>query len=329
MKRPVFQNRAIARVSFFITLFAVVNASAQTVPPTVESPPTAPPVSDTSTPSAAVTPEPSPATSPAASPTPAPAPAPRVQKFDLNEAASRYVALVMEADRIATMKTLSPEALQTSLRITSRMSSKGISEGAGAFAALTAASHSEFAASFATVVNILGRDAVIVRLKDNPDQLFGMINGYGSAVKLSSGALSSSLEKLVRAETVLGEAAYSVQKEAWAQRAVDTQGTLAALRAEALAPHGLDELTAWTMPPAISDDPLNSRHLLAASYILLGDQVSASEVLDRPLGKMCMNRVQLNIRQCVAASQFPYEHAFCLSRHSFGEASLCVKAATK
>ncbi len=327
MKRPLFQSRAIARVSFFITLFAVVNASAQTVPPTVETPPIAPPVSDTSTPGAAVTPEPSPATLP--TPAAAPATAPRVQKFDLNEAASRYVALVMEADRIATMKTLSPEALQTSLRITSRMSSKGISEGAGAFAALTAASHSEFAASFATVVNILGRDAVIVRLKDNPDQLFGMINGYGSAVKLSSGALSSSLEKLVRAETVLGEAAYSVQKEAWAQRAVDTQGTLAALRAEALAPHGLDELTAWTMPPAISDDPLHSRHLLAASYILLGDQVSATEVLDRPLGKMCMNRVQLNIRQCVAASQFPYEHAFCLSRHSFGEASLCVKAATK
>jgi hypothetical protein len=329
MKRPLFQSKAIARVSFFITLFAVVNASAQTVPPTVETPPTAPPVSDISTPSAAVTPEPSPATLPTPAPAAAPATAPRVQKFDLNEAASRYVALVMEADRIATMKTLSPEALQTSLRVTSRMSSKGISEGAGAFAALTAASHSEFAASFATVVNILGRDAVIVRLKDNPDQLFGMINGYGSAVKLSSGALSSSLEKLVRAETVLGEAAYSVQKEAWAQRAVDTQGTLAALRAEALAPHGLDELTAWTMPPAISDDPLNSRYLLAASYILLGDQVSASEVLDRPLGKMCMNRVQLNIRQCVAASQFPYEHAFCLSRHSFGEASLCVKAATK
>jgi hypothetical protein len=31
----------------------------------------------------------------------------------------------------------------------------------------------------------------------------------------------------------------------------------------------------------------------------------------------------------VAASRFPFEHAFCLSQHSFGEAASCVKDSVK
>jgi hypothetical protein len=256
-------------------------------------------------------------------------PAPASPKFDMNEAASRYVALVKEADRISSLNPMSPDAIASSLRLTSRVSGRGITEGAGAYIALTAASHSEFASSLATVVNLLGRDAVLLRLKENPQALFSMINGYGSASKLASGALNTSVASLAKAQDVLGQAAYGVQKDAWSQRVVDTPATLAMVRAEAAAPTGLDELTAWTLPPRISDDPINSRFLLAASYRLLGDDVAATEILDKPLGKMCMNRVQLNVRQCIAASQYPYEHLFCLSRHSFGEAMSCVKDVVK
>jgi hypothetical protein len=69
--------------------------------------------------------------------------------------------------------------------------------------------------------------------------------------------------------------------------------------------------------------------VLAASYRLLGDEVTATELLDKPMGRMCMNRVQLNVRQCIAASRYPYEHAFCLSQHSFGEALSCIKTSVR
>jgi hypothetical protein len=259
----------------------------------------------------------------------APAGATPTAKFDMNQAAARYVALVKEADRISTLNPMSTEAIQSSLRLTLRVSGQGITEGAGAYVALTAASHSEFASSLATVVNLLGRDAVLQRLKENPQALFSMINGYGSASKLASGALTTSVASLTRAQDVLGQAAYGVQKEAWAKREVDTAATLEMVRTEAAAATGLEELTAWTMPPRISDEPINPRFLLAASYRLLGDDVAATELLSKPLGRMCMNRVQLNVRQCIAASQFPYEHLFCLSKHSFGETLGCVNDAVK
>jgi hypothetical protein len=51
--------------------------------------------------------------------------------------------------------------------------------------------------------------------------------------------------------------------------------------------------------------------------------------LDKPLGRMCMNRVQLNVRQCLAASRHPFEHSFCLSQHSFGETHKCVSEVAK
>jgi hypothetical protein len=256
-------------------------------------------------------------------------PAPATPKFDMNEAASRYVALVKEADRIATLNPLSADAIVSSLRLTARLSQRGMTEGAGAYIALTAASHAEFASSLATVVNLLGREVVLARLKENPQALFSLINGYESAMKLASGALSSSVATLGKAQDVLGEAAYSVQKDAWSQRVVDTPATLVMLRSEATAPAGLEEVTTWSLAPQISNDPISQRYMLAASYRLLGDDVSATEILDRPPGRLCMNRVQLNVRQCVAASQYPYEQLFCLSRHSFGEAMTCVKDATK
>lgn len=274
------------------------------------------------------TPAPAPASAPAANETVAVASV-ATPKFDMTEAAARYVALVKEADRISTLNPLSVDAIMSSLRLTSRMSSRGITEGAGAYIALTAASQSDFASSFATVVNLLGKEAVMVRLKDNPQALFSMINGYGSASKLASGALSTSLATLTKAEETLGAAAYSVQRETWSQSVVNTDATLAMIRSEAAAPTNLEELTVWTLPPRISDDAINPRFMLAASYRLLGDDVAATQLLDKPAGRTCMNRVQLNVRQCIAASQYPYEHLFCLSKHSFGETNGCVKDALK
>jgi hypothetical protein len=267
-----------------------------------------------------------------ASLTPAPArpqassPLPR---FDMNEAAHRYVALVEEADRMASLPALSTDAIAQALAVTSQTSGKGISEGAGAYATQVVARNAEFAAGLRTIVNMMGRDAVLARLKSDPDTFLAMISGSREAARAASGALLASEAKLALAQEVLGEAAYSVQTQSWSQRIVDTQATLAAHRQAANLP--LERADGpVTMPDSeASDAPINGRYLLAASYRILGDDVAATEVLDKPLGRMCMNRVQLNVRQCLAASQYPYEHLFCLSKHSFGETLGCVKDTVK
>jgi hypothetical protein len=92
----------------------------------------------------------------AAPPAPAELPA-----FDMAATAARFNALVGEADRLMTLRTLTPEAVQGALLSTARLSSAGISEGAASYAVLSASAHAPFASSLQTAVNLLGRDAVM------------------------------------------------------------------------------------------------------------------------------------------------------------------------
>jgi hypothetical protein len=250
-------------------------------------------------------------------------------RFDMREAAQRYVALVHEADRISGLPNLSSHEIAQSLSTTAQVSNKGISEGVGAYATHVAASNAEFASGLRTVANIMGRDAVLARLKSDPDQFLAMISGSGQAAREASGALVASQAKLAHAQEILGEAAYSVQTQSWSQSIVDAQESLAAHRHAATQPLPENDGQSASFSTSASTTPINGRYLLAASYQILGDDVAATQILDKPLGRMCMNRVQLNVRQCLAASQHPYEHLFCLSQHSFGETLGCVKDVVK
>jgi hypothetical protein len=99
--------------------------------------------------------------------------------------AARFNALVGEADRLTTLRALSPEAIQGALLSTARLSSSGISEGAASYAVLSASAHAPFASSLQTAVNLLGRDAVLERLKNDPEAFsivwlcLGMMSGWG------------------------------------------------------------------------------------------------------------------------------------------------------
>jgi hypothetical protein len=141
--------------------------------------------------------------------------------------------------------------------------------------------------------------------------------------------MADSLVKMDMASAILGEAAYSVQKEARAQREVDPQLVLTAHRASSTSAVDLSPLDASDMRNTRAEVPLDKRSLVAAAYHVLGDDVVSTKLISRTSGKMCMTRVQLNVRQCLAASRYPYEHLFCLSRHSFQECSGCVRDAIK
>jgi hypothetical protein len=250
-------------------------------------------------------------------------------KFDMVDAAARYVAFVREADRMTRPNALASESIASALTNTSRVSAKEITEGVGAYATLSVANDPAFRAGIETAVGLLGREAALTRLKESPATFLTMISGSNDAHRVASGAIANSTAKLEAAQSALNDAAYALQKERWAMQAVDTQATLAAHRAAAASPSGLTPFAPSDLPATASEAPVNSRYVLAASYHLLGDDVSATALLDKPLGRMCMNRVQLNVRQCIAASRFPFEHAFCLSQHSFGEANGCVKDSVK
>ena len=259
----------------------------------------------------------------------APPPPAELPAFDMAATAARFNALVGEADRLTTLRTLTPEAVQGALLSTARLSSAGIAEGAASYAVLSASAHAPFASSLQTAVNLLGRDAVMERLKTDPEAFLGLVASSQEAATIASGVMADSLVKMDKASTLLGEAAYSVQKEAWAQREVDPQLVLTAHRTASTSAVELSPLGASDMRNTRAEVPLDKRFLVAAAYHVLGDDVASTKLISRTSGKMCMNRVQLNVRQCLAASRYPYEHLFCLSRHSFQESSSCVRDAIK
>ncbi len=326
-------------ISVFVPVLAVQasgiasqDASAAQVPtPAASEPPASAPAS--------APPASAPESAPAASELPqttlpveaiaAPPPPAELPAFDMAATAARFNALVGEADRLTTLRTLTPEAVQGALLSTARLSSTGISEGAASYAVLSAAAHAPFASSLQTAVNLLGRDAVMERLKTDPEAFLGLVASSQEAATIASGVMADSLVKMDKASTLLGEAAYSVQKEAWAQREVDAQLVLTAHRAASTSAVELSPLGASDMRNTRAEVPLDKRFLVAAAYHVLGDDVASTKLISRTSGKMCMNRVQLNVRQCLAASRYPYEHLFCLSRHSFQESSGCVRDAIK
>ena len=260
----------------------------------------------------------------------APPPVPvEVPAFDMAATAARFNALVGEADRLTTLRTLTPEAVQGALMSTARLSSSGISEGAASYAVLSASAHAPFASSLQTAVNLLGRDAVLERLKSDPEAFLGLVASSNEAATIASGVMADSLAKMDKATQVLGDAAYSVQKEAWAQREMNPQLVLAAHRTASTSPADISPLAASDMRNTRAEIPLDKRFLVAAAYHILGDDVTSTKLIAKPAGKMCMNRVQLNVRQCLAASRYPYEHLFCLARHSFQESSGCVRDTIK
>lgn len=75
--------------------------------------------------------------------------------------------------------------------------------------------------------------------------------------------------------------------------------------------------------------PLDKRFLVAAAFFVQGDDVESARLISRASGRMCMTRAQLNARQCLAASRYPYEHLFYLARHSFQASAGCVRGTIK
>ncbi|WP_313585872.1 hypothetical protein [Aquidulcibacter sp.] len=69
----------------------------------------------------------------------------------------------------------------------------------------------------------MGRDAVMEPLKTDPEAFLGLVDSSNEAANIAGGVMDDSLVKMDRTSAILGEAAYGVQRETWAQREVDHQ----------------------------------------------------------------------------------------------------------
>jgi len=126
------------------------------------------------------------------------------------------------------------------------------------------------------------------RLKADPEASLGLVASSQEAATIASGVIADSLVKMHKASTLLGEVAYGVQKEAWAQREVDPQLVLTAHRVASARALELSPLGTLDMRNTRAEVPLDKRLLVAAAYHVVGDYVAPTKLISRTSGKMCM-----------------------------------------
>ncbi|MEK7661583.1 MAG: hypothetical protein AAB680_06045 [Pseudomonadota bacterium] len=197
-------------------------------------------------------------------------------------------------------------------------------DGAKAYSILAASMSAEFRAGITEIGTPMGREAFIARLISDPS-FVKTIPGYGNAKELGAAAFSSRLQIITQSAVSLNQASYDLQRQAWTRTAVAKEPRLTALA------------TSWNTPLQVTNfdgtniatngnsaQVINDRVMAAAAlYIIRADQ-EMIEMLQLGSGRSCAFRAYLNVRQCMSASKFPYEHTFCLSKHAQEEVKVCM-----
>lgn len=197
-------------------------------------------------------------------------------------------------------------------------------DGAKAYTVLAASMSAEFRAGITEVGTPMGREAFIARLVTDPS-FVKSIPGYSNAKDLGASGFGSHLQTISQSATSLNQASYDLQRQAWTRTAVAKEPRLAALATSWNTPlasanfDGTNLVTTGNVNHAINDRIMAA----AALYIIRADQ-QVIEMLQLGSGRSCAFRAYLNVRQCMSASKFPFEHTFCLSKHAQEEVKVCM-----
>ena len=278
----------------------------------------------------------------------------------LERRAADYVLL---REDIAAIEATPFDSAKTTREAHKRLSahtSKALSSGWVAYAALVAASTPEFAEALQKDMKksergLKGKDAFLARLAADPSYA-RKLKGADAAVER---VLSMTAQDVTRF-AALGDAfktqAYAMQKTNWGKQRIAASSdrlseaeAYARARPPASAPAlSLSSNGGVTAPVLASDSGAWSPNWGAAGSPGDNSEPNAQVIMDRVLnlaarydiGAMnekvvdvyakndradqCLSMATLTLRQCIAATRTPYEEAFCLGEHALIDTASCV-----
>ena len=268
-------------------------------------------------------------TLPAATPN-APAPvAPPPRHTNMNELAAHYLAFHDEAIRAALPQSLASHVqIDVSVDKSAVFMNPDTIDGAKAFAVLAASRSATFRASIEGAITFVGREAFIEKIKADPASLKTMA-GYDNAMALSKSTISAAFARVSLSAAKIKQASYDIQRvERWANTPLDKQVRLNAILASSrldFTPRPINENVYVEAP--IGDLSINEKYVYAAALMIAGSQRDAIATLNIGDSRSCTFRAYLNIRQCIAATRYAWEHTFCLSDHGIKEMQSCATGA--
>lgn len=201
-------------------------------------------------------------------------------------------------------------------------------DGAKALALLASFEVEEFVNGVIDVAKFEGKEVLVQKLIDDPTYV-NSFAGYETAKNRASGYLGWALSRSKESSAKLTKFSYDSQKLGWAKVPGDTQARLNAIAISWDAPNSKNQFKLSNMGSANVQIPIGDRILAASALVALGEQNSALEMLKIGGGKSCAKLAYLNLRQCVAATKFPFEQTFCMAKHSIDEYQGCIEKGLK
>ena len=219
-----------------------------------------------------------------------------------------------------------------------------LEEGAVAYAALVALQQPAFVDALSSYsADPTERRGFIERLAATPELIL-RVPGASQAAAMASGALGEMGSRLVSRGQAVTAAAFTVQREPWAQEPIaEPAERLARIRAAGVTPGRLSEReTSQLLKHLVERRTVHEssgadarptttvlRGLSLAAAAVLGQASesradSLSSLMRDPEDGTCLRRAKLNLHQCLAASGPQYEDVFCAGRHAMVETGQCI-----
>lgn len=193
--------------------------------------------------------------------------------------------------------------------------------------AMIAAKDPVFSQAIRNEVRTRGKTAVMEALRTDDNYIL-QVPGVSSASAAVAVELRNESERMAALSARFLETAYAFQKQKWgmieplpaqpaaATRAASAPGVIDRARAilAALSPVGPAE--------AYTPSVMNRILTLGAYQVIEGSMAAGDQDHRSPTGR-CLNWARLNLDQCIAASRFPSEEAYCTGKHAVEEVRSC------
>lgn len=207
----------------------------------------------------------------------------------------------------------------------------GLADGWYAARAMIAAQDPTFTQGVRDEARAVGKTVLLEQLVADDDYVL-QIRGASSASAAVAVAIRDETGRITQLSARFIDTAYQFQKQRWGMVAPQPSQPEAPVKAAAASPLEQARAVMAALSPigtahAYTPSVMNRILTLAAHQVLDGsmDAVQASAPRN-PTGR-CLNWARLNLNQCIAASRFPSEEAWCAGKHALQDVGNCFAEA--
>lgn len=237
-----------------------------------------------------------------------------------------YQEFAQEVVRAANPSNLTTNAaISESLDRTTLYSRSETIDGAKAYGAIAASTSPEFRAGIAKIGTPMGRALFVQNIQSNPNWVKN-IEGYAQARAMASQAIGYHLANVENSADYLKTRSYDLQKLPLSKVVIPKDARLKAIDANFITPLNTSNFADSDMKISQSEsETVDNRLISAAALLIIRADKEALEILRLGTGTSCAKNAIIDLKMCVSATKYSFEHAFCMSEYYKLKYAQCIR----